>query len=67
MQPSRAATNTSSVARPCNIDQPPVSLAEIASGSYRDDPLVRPRDLSDVPDEDEYQTLPNEVPEDVLE
>ena len=43
-----------------------MSLAEIASGSYRDDPLVKPHDSpdgSDVPDEDEYLTLPDEVPE----
>ena len=42
---------------------PPVSLAEIASGSYRDDPLVKPHDWPDVPDEDKYQTLPEELPE----
>jgi hypothetical protein len=40
-----------------------VSLAEIASGSYRDDRLVKPHDWPDVPDEDEYQTLPEEVPQ----
>jgi hypothetical protein len=44
-----------------------VSLAEIASGSYRDDRLVKPRDLPDAPDEDEYLTLPDEVPEEVPE
>jgi hypothetical protein len=44
-----------------------VSLAEIASGSYRDDPPVNPRDWPDVPDEDEYLTLPDEVPEEVLQ
>jgi hypothetical protein len=60
MRPSAAA----SVARPCNIEVgPPVSLAETASGSYRDDRLVKPCDLPDAPGEDEYQTLPDEVPE----
>jgi hypothetical protein len=64
MRPSAAA----SVARPCNIEVgPPVSLAEIASKSYHDDPLVTPHDWPDVPDEDEYLTLPDEVPEEVLE
>ena len=42
-------------------------MAESASGSYRDDPLVKPRDWPDVPDEDEYLTLPDAVPEEVLE
>ena len=52
------------VARPSNIEVgPPVSLAEIASGSYRD----KPHDWPDVPDEDEYLTLPDESPEEVLE
>ncbi len=51
MRPSAAA----GVARPCNI------------GSYRDDSLVKPHDRPDVPDEDEYLTLPNEVPEEMLE
>ncbi len=61
MRPSAATT---SVAGPCNIEVgPPVSLAEIASGSYRDDPLVKPHDRPDVPDEDECLTLPEEVPE----
>ena len=56
------------VARPCDIEVgPPVSLAEIASGSYRDDRLVKPRDWPDVPDEDEHQTLPDQVPEEALE
>ncbi len=65
MRPSGAAAG---IARPCNIDVgPPVSLAEIASGSYRDDPLVKPHDWPDVPDDDEYLTLPDEVPEEVLE
>jgi hypothetical protein len=63
MRPSAAA----SVARPGNIEVgPPASLAETASGSYRDEPLVKPHDSpdgSDVPDEDEYLTLPDEVPE----
>jgi hypothetical protein len=66
MRPSAAA----SVARPCNIEVgPPVCLAEIASGSYRDDPLVKPHDWPDVPEEpeDEYPTLPDEMPEEVLE
>jgi hypothetical protein len=44
-----------------------VSLAEIESGSCRDDPLVKPHDWPDVPDEDEYLTLPDEVPGEVLE
>jgi hypothetical protein len=44
-----------------------VSLAEIASGSYHDDPLVKPHDWPDVPDEDKYLTVPDEVPEEVLE
>ena len=62
MRPSAAA----SAARPCNIEVgPPVSLAEIASGSYRGDPSVKPRD--NAPDEDEHLTLPDEVPEEVLE
>ena len=56
------------VYRPCNIEVGPlVSLAKVASGSYRDDPLVKPHDWPDVPDEDEYPTLPDEVPEDVLQ
>ena len=42
-----------------------MSLAEIASGSCCDDRLVKPRDLPDAPDEYEYQTLPEEVPEEV--
>jgi hypothetical protein len=48
-----AATSAdSSAARPCNIEVgPPVSLAEIAFGSYGDDPLVKPHDWPDVPDE----------------
>ena len=62
MRPSAAT----SVARPCNIEVgAPVSLAEIASGSYRDDALVKPHD--NAPDEDEYLTLPDEVLEEVLE
>ena len=64
MRPSAAA----SVAAPCNIEVgPPVSLAEIASGSYRDDALVKPHDWPDVPDEYGYLTLLDEVPEEVLE
>ena len=64
MRPSAAA----GVAAPCNIEVSlPASLAEIASGSYRDDPLVKPHDWPDVPDEDEYLTLPDEVPEEMLE
>jgi hypothetical protein len=64
----RRPSAATSAARPCNIEVgPPASLAEIASGSYRDDPLVKPHDRPDVPDEDEYQTLPDEVPEEVLE
>ncbi len=38
-----------------------------ASESYRDDPLVKPHDWPDVPDENEYLTLPDEVPEEMLE
>ena len=64
MRPSAAA----SVARPCKIEVgPPVSLAEIASGSCRDDPLVKPYDWPEVPDEDEYLTLPTELSEEVPE
>ena len=64
MRPSAAA----SVAGPCNIEVgPPVSLAEIASGSYHDDSLVKPHDWPEVPDENEYLTVPDEVPEEVLE
>jgi hypothetical protein len=64
MRPSAAA----SVAGPCNIEVgPAVSLAEIASKSYRDDPLVKPHDWPGVPDEDECLKLPNEVPEEVLQ
>ena len=59
-RPSAAA----SAARPCNIEVgPPVSLAEIVSRSYRD----KPHDWPDAPDEDEYLTLPDEIPEEVLE
>jgi hypothetical protein len=39
-----------------------VSLAEIASRSYRDKRHDRP----DAPDEDEYLTLPDEIPPGVL-
>jgi hypothetical protein len=47
-------SHASCAARPCNIDVgPPVSLAQIASGSHRADPLVKPHDWPDVPDEDE--------------
>jgi hypothetical protein len=57
-----------SLARSSNIDVgPSVSLAEIASRSCRDDPLAKPHDWPDVPDEDEYLRLPDEVPEEVLE
>jgi hypothetical protein len=50
-----SATTGVGVARPSNIDVgPPVSLAEIASGSCRDNPLVKPHDWPDVLDEDEY-------------
>jgi hypothetical protein len=44
-----------------------VSRAEIASGSYRDDPPVKPLHWPDVPDENEYLKLPEELPEEVLE
>jgi hypothetical protein len=64
MRPSAAA----GVARPCNIEVGPrVSLAEIASGGCRDNPQVKPHDWPDAPDEDEYLTLPDEVPEEVPE
>jgi hypothetical protein len=64
----RRPSAATSAARPCNIEVGPrVSLAEIASGSCRDDPLVKPHDWPDVPDEDEYLTLPDEVPEEMLE
>ena len=65
MRPSAAA----SVARPCNIEVGhPVCLADIASRSYRDDdPAVKPHEWPDVPEEpeDEYPTLPDEIPEEV--
>ncbi len=64
MRPGAAA----GVARPCNIEVgPPLSLAEIASESYRDDLLVKPHDWPNVPDEDEHLTLLYEVSEEVLE
>ena len=64
MRPGAAA----GVARPCNIEVgPPSSLAEIASGSYRDDPLVKPHDWPDAPNENEYLKLPDKVPEEVPE
>ncbi len=44
-----------------------MSLAETASGFCCDEPPVKPPDWPDVPDEDEYQTLPDEVPEEVPE
>jgi hypothetical protein len=63
LRPSAAA----GVAAPCNSEVgPPVSLAEIASGSCRDDPPVKPHDWPEVPDEDEYPTLPEELPEEEL-
>jgi hypothetical protein len=63
-RPSAAA----GVAAPCNTEVgPPVSLAEIASGSCRGDPAVTPHDWPDVPDEYGYLTLPDQVPEEVLE
>jgi hypothetical protein len=51
-------------ARPCNMEVgPAVSLAEIARGSYRDDPLVKPHGRPDAADEDdEHQMLPEELP-----
>ena len=42
-------------------------VAKVASGSYRYDPPVKPHDWPDVPDEDEHLTLPDEMPEEVLE
>jgi hypothetical protein len=58
----RRPSGAARVARPCNVEVgPPVSLVEIASGSYRGDPLVKPRD--NAPDEDEYLKLPDEAPE----
>ena len=48
-------------ARPCNIEVgPPVSLAEIALGEC--DPPFKPHDWPDAPDEEESQTLPEELP-----
>jgi hypothetical protein len=50
-----------SAARPCNIEAgPPVSLAEIARGKY--DPPFKPNEWPDAPDEEESQTLPEELP-----
>jgi hypothetical protein len=50
-----------SAARPCNLEVgPAVSLAEIAPGEC--DPPFKPHDRPDAPDEDEYQTLPAELP-----
>jgi hypothetical protein len=51
-------------ARPCNLEVgPPVRLVEIARGSYRDDPLVKPHGRPDAADEDdEHQMLPEELP-----
>jgi hypothetical protein len=55
---SLAAT---SAARPCNIEVgPPVSLAEIALGEC--DPPFKFDDRPDAPDEDECQTMPEELP-----
>jgi hypothetical protein len=52
---------TSSVARPCNIEVGPAkSLAEAARGEC--DPPLKPHDSPDAADEDEYQTLPEELP-----
>jgi hypothetical protein len=63
-----AAAMRPSAARPCNIEVgPPVSLAEIASGSYRDDPPVKPHDWPDAPDEYDYATLPDQRRSRVLE
>ncbi len=59
----RPSAATTSEARPCNTDQLPGSMAETAFGSYGDDPLVKPNDWPDVPDEYEYLTLPDDVPE----
>jgi hypothetical protein len=51
----------SSAARPCNLEVgPPVGMAEIARGEY--DPPFKPDDRPDAPDEDEHQTLPEELP-----
>jgi hypothetical protein len=48
-------------ARPCNIEVgPPVSFAERARGAY--DPPFKPDDRPDAADEDESQTLPEELP-----
>jgi hypothetical protein len=58
-RPSAAA----GAAAPCNIEVgPPASVAEIASGSYRD----KRHDWPDAPDEDEYLTLPDEIPKVLL-
>ena len=56
-----------SAARPCNIEVgPPVSLAETARSEY--DPPLKPHDRPDAADEEESQTLQEELPcEDVPE
>ncbi len=52
-----------SAARPCNIEVgPPVSLAETAPGEYDPPFKFDDRPDSDVADEEEYQTLPEELP-----
>ena len=72
MQPATIAAITSlsaagaaagtGAARPCNIGVgPPVALAEIA-GEGRRGSLSKPHDRPDVPDDDEYLTMPEEVP-----
>jgi hypothetical protein len=76
MQPATIAAITSlsaagaaagtSAARPCNIGVgPPVTMAEIA-GEGRGS-LSKPHDRPDVPDDDEYLTMPEEVPPEAAE
>ena len=56
-----------SAALPCNLEVgPPVSIAETGRGEC--DPPFKPHDWPDAPDEEESQTLPEELPyEDVPE
>jgi hypothetical protein len=50
-----------SAARPCNIEVgPPVSMVEIGRGEFG--PPFKPHDRPDAPDEEEHETLPEELP-----
>jgi hypothetical protein len=61
-----AATGTCA-ARPCNIGVgPPVTMAEIA-GEGRRGSLSKPHDRPDVPDDDAYLTMSEEVPPEAAE